>query len=176
MAVRTTANGRREPAAQYAALPWRRRRGHSVEILLVTTRRTGRWIVPKGWPVNGCSPGECAAREAMEEAGVLGVIAPKPIGTFPYRKQRKSGESVRCRVEVFPLQVTHQLRKWPEKTVRETCWCTAEDAVARTSDPGLRRVIAKFIVSSAAPDKCTAVHALASTQPRPSPHPEPVQG
>jgi 8-oxo-dGTP pyrophosphatase MutT (NUDIX family) len=160
-AVRRIDSGVAFPAAQYAALPWRRRRGHSVEILLVTTRRTRRWIVPKGWPVDGCSPRECAAREAMEEAGVLGVIAPKPIGTFPYRKQRKSGESVRCRVEVFPLQVTHQLRNWPEKSVRETCWCTAEDAAARTSDPGLRRVIAKFAEASAAPDKRAAAHAVA---------------
>jgi len=160
MAVRTTAKGRQGSAAQYAALPWRRRRGDRLEILLVTTRRTGRWIVPKGWPVSGCSPGECAAREAMEEAGVLGVIALKPIGAFPYRKQRKSGESVRCRVEVFPLQVTHQLRNWPEKSVRQTCWCTAEDAAARTSDPGLRRVIAKFAEASATPDKPAAAHAV----------------
>jgi 8-oxo-dGTP pyrophosphatase MutT (NUDIX family) len=85
MAVRTTANGRRGPAEQFAALPWRRRRGERLEILLVTTRRSGRWIVPKGWPIDGCSPRECAAREAMEEAGVLGVIAAEPIGDFPYR-------------------------------------------------------------------------------------------
>ena len=103
-AVRNRDGGRAGSSAQYAALPWRRRRGHTVEILLVTTRRTGRWIVPKGWPVSGCSPGECAAREAMEEAGVLGVVAAKPIGVFPYRKQRKSGEQVRCRVEVFRLR------------------------------------------------------------------------
>lgn len=94
--------------------------------------------------MDGCSPRECAAREAMEEAGVLGVISPEPIGAFPYRKQRKSGGSIRCRVEVFPLEVKHQLRNWPEKSARETCWCTAEDALARTSDPGLRRLIAKF--------------------------------
>ena len=147
-AVRSVNSGRASSAAQYAALPWRRRRGHSVEILLVTTRRTRRWIVPKGWPVSGCSPGECAAREALEEAGVLGVIAPKPIGAFPYRKRRKSGESVRCRVEVFPLQVTHQLRNWPEKSVREACWCSIDDAVSRASDPGLRRLIEKFALAS----------------------------
>ena len=162
MSERTTANGRSDAAAQYAALPWRRRRGHSIEILLVTTRRTRRWIVPKGWPVSGCSPGECAAREAMEEAGVLGVIAAKPIGAFPYRKQRKTGASVRCRVEVFPLEVTHQLRNWPEKSVRETRWCTAEDALARTSDPGLRRLIAKFAGAASPPErKVAAAHAAA---------------
>lgn len=160
-AVRSVNSGGASSAAQYAALPWRRRRGRSVEILLVTTRRTRRWIVPKGWPVNGCSPGECAAREALEEAGVLGVIAPKPIGAFPYRKRRKSGESVRCRVEVFPLQVTHQLRNWPEKSVRETRWCTPEDALARTSEPGLRRLIAKFAGASPASKKPAAARAAA---------------
>ena len=136
--MRTTANGARGPAAQYGALPWRRRRGHSVEILLVTTRRSGRWIVPKGWPIGGCSPRECAAREAMEEAGVLGVIAAEPIGTFPYDKQRKSGEAVPCRVEVFALQVTHQLRDWPEKSMREKRWYSVEDALLHAGDPGLR--------------------------------------
>jgi len=161
MAVRTTANGRRGPAAQFAALPWRRRRGERLEILLVTTRRTGRWIVPKGWPIDGCSPRECAAREAMEEAGVLGVIAAEPIGDFPYRKQRKSGAAVRCRVDVYPLQVEHQLRDWPEKSVRETRWCSVEDALARTGNPGLRRLIAKFAEASAPARKRAAASAAA---------------
>ena len=160
-AVRRTSSGAARPAAQYAALPWRRRRGNPIEILLVTTRRTGRWIVPKGWPVSGCSPGECAAREAMEEAGVLGVIAESPIGAFPYQKRLKSGESVRCRVEVFPLKVTHQMRDWPEKSVREVCWCPVEDALARTSDPGLRRLIAKFAEASSEPQKPVAAKAAA---------------
>jgi len=161
MAVRTTADGRRGSAAQFAALPWRRRRGERLEILLVTTRRTGRWIVPKGWPIDGCSPGECAAREAMEEAGVLGVIAAEPIGAFPYRKRRKSGPAVRCRVDVYPLQVKHQLRDWPEKSVRETLWCSVDDALARTGDPGLKRVIAKFAESAASPSKRAAAPAAA---------------
>ena len=146
--MRTTANGARGPAAQYGALPWRRRRGHTVEILLVTTRRSGRWIVPKGWPIGGCTPRECAAREAMEEAGVLGVIAAEPIGTFPYEKQRKSGAAVPCRVAVFALQVTHRLRDWPEKSARETRWCEIDEALALAGDDGLRRVIARFAQST----------------------------
>jgi 8-oxo-dGTP pyrophosphatase MutT (NUDIX family) len=154
--VRTTANGTTKTAAQYAALPWRRRRGHSVEILLVTTRRSGRWIVPKGWPIGGCSPRECAAREAMEEAGVLGVIGAEPIGTFPYDKQRKSGGAVPCRVEVFPLRVTHQLRNWPEKSARETRWCSVDEALLRADDPGLRRLIAEFAEATPAPKRAAA--------------------
>ena len=160
-AVRRTSSGATSPVAQYAALPWRRRHGNPIEILLITTRRTGRWIVPKGWPVIGCSPGECAAREAMEEAGVLGVIAESPIGAFPHQKRRKSGESVRCRVEVFPLEVTHQLRNWPEKSLREAHWCTVEAALARASNPGLRRLIAKFAEATSEPQKAAAAAAAA---------------
>lgn len=132
------------PAAQYAALPWRKIRANTLEILLVTTRRTGRWIVPKGWPIAGCTPSECAAREAFEEAGVLGVIAPEPLGSFPYDKTRKTGDAVRCSVDVFPLKVTHRLRTWPEKSMRETRWCGVDEALALTGDEGLRRLIGKF--------------------------------
>ena len=104
--------------------------------------------MPKGWPIGGCTPRECAAREAMEEAGVLGVIAAEPIGTFPYEKQRKSGEAVACQVKVFALQVTHQLRTWPEKSARETRWCEIDEALALAGDRGLRRLIASFAESA----------------------------
>lgn len=86
---------------QYAALPWRQTNG-ALEVLLITTLRTGRWIVPKGWPLADLSPCDCAAREALEEAGLLGEIASEPFGAFRYAKQKKSGEAVTCRVEVFP--------------------------------------------------------------------------
>ena len=128
---------------QYAALPWRRA-GDTIEILLVTTRNTQRWIVPKGWPLAGRSPSACAALEALEEAGVQGNIATKALGTFTYGKRRKSGEIVLCRVHVFAMEVTHQRRHWAEKRARETRWCSPEEALARVNEPGLRRLIAKF--------------------------------
>jgi 8-oxo-dGTP pyrophosphatase MutT (NUDIX family) len=134
---------------QYAALPWRRARGE-VEILLVTTRRTRRWIVPKGWPIPGCTPAQCAAHEAFEEAGIAGEIAEKPLGSFRYEKRRKSGELLPCKVDVFPLEVLRQRRTWPEKAARSTCWCSPEEALARVREPGLRRVIARFARSAGA--------------------------
>ena len=73
---------------QYAALPWRRVHGE-VQILLVTTKTTGRWIVPKGWPIPGRKPAECAAREALEEAGVVGEVAAQAVGSFSYQKRRE---------------------------------------------------------------------------------------
>jgi len=131
------------PEIQYAALPWRKT-GNSLQILLITTRNTRRWIVPKGWPLPGCTPGECAAREAIEEAGIVGQVAPRAIGSFHYDKRRKSGEVVRCEVHVFPLEVLHQRRTWAEKAVRKIRWCSVEDALAQVGEPGLRRLIAKF--------------------------------
>jgi 8-oxo-dGTP pyrophosphatase MutT (NUDIX family) len=131
------------PGVQYAALPWRRMNGE-LQILLVTTLNTRRWIVPKGWPVPGLAPSDCAAHEAEEEAGVTGEVQPEPIGTFHYDKQRKAGDSLQCRVEVFALEVSRQRRNWPEKGAREACWCSPEEALARVSEPGLWRVIARF--------------------------------
>ena len=128
---------------QYAALPWRLAGDH-LEILLITTLTTKRWMVPKGWPLNGCSPSECAAREAFEEAGVIGTTSPKAVGSFDHLKQRKSGGAILCHVDVFALEVERQRRSWPEKALRETCWCSVAEALALVSDPGLKRLIAKF--------------------------------
>jgi 8-oxo-dGTP pyrophosphatase MutT (NUDIX family) len=128
---------------QYAALPWRAT-DDAIEILLVTTLKTRRWIVPKGWPLAGRTPSESAASEALEEAGVLGEVASKSLGSFLYSKRRKSGDVTSCKVHVFPMRVVGQRRSWPEKSARETCWCSPEEALARVSDPGLRRLIARF--------------------------------
>jgi 8-oxo-dGTP pyrophosphatase MutT (NUDIX family) len=131
------------PNVQYAALPWRRVRG-VIEILLITTRNTRSWIVPKGWPLDGCTPSECAAHEALEEAGVLGEVAPESLGFFHYNKRRKSGEIVLCKVHVFAMEVVQQRRSWAEKAARDVCWCSLEEALALVTEPSLRRLIAKF--------------------------------
>jgi 8-oxo-dGTP pyrophosphatase MutT (NUDIX family) len=131
------------PNVQYAALPWRRTAG-AIEILLITTRNTKSWIVPKGWPLDGRTPSECAAHEALEEAGVLGEMAPEALGTFRYNKRRKSGEMVPCEVHVFTMEVVRQRRSWAEKAARDICWCSLEEALARVTEPSLRRLIAKF--------------------------------
>ncbi len=128
---------------QYGALPWRRS-DDAIQVLLVTTRNTRRWIVPKGWPLVGRTPSESAAREALEEAGVEGEVAHEKLGSFSYSKQRKSGEVVSCKVHVFPMEVVHQRRNWAEKAARETSWCSLEEAIQRVTEPGLRRLIVKF--------------------------------
>jgi 8-oxo-dGTP pyrophosphatase MutT (NUDIX family) len=131
---------------QYAALPWRVNAG-KLEILLITTLKTHRWIVPKGWPMEALSPRECAAREALEEAGVVGSVGEKSIGSFRYFKRRKDGDTVPCKVDVFALEVTQQRRTWAEKRAREFRWCAVEEALASVGEPGLRQVIADFAKS-----------------------------
>lgn len=135
-------------SVQYAALPWRVKNG-ALEILLITTLTTKSWIVPKGWPMDGLAPCECAAMEALEEAGISGDIATEPLGAFTYLKVRKHGEAVPLRVEVFALQVTRRRRHWSERSRRDAQWCPVEEALVRAGNAGLRRLIAKFAQASA---------------------------
>jgi 8-oxo-dGTP pyrophosphatase MutT (NUDIX family) len=135
--------GSRVSNVQYGALPWRRT-PEGLRVLLITTRSTHRWIVPKGWPIAGLAPHESAAREAFEEAGVLGKVGEEMLGSFNHRKQVKTGEMIACRVHVYPLEVDEIRAEWIEKDDREIQWCSIEEALAQVSDPGLRRVIVKF--------------------------------
>jgi len=128
---------------QVAALPFRMTEA-GLEVMLITSRRTRRWIVPKGWPEAGTSPAADAAREALEEAGVTGEVAPKPIGAFHYLKERKHGDGTNCRVNLFPLRVTRQRRTWPEKETREAQWFPYAEAAKLVSEPELKRLILRF--------------------------------
>jgi 8-oxo-dGTP pyrophosphatase MutT (NUDIX family) len=104
---------------QYAALPYRAIGKSQLEVMLVTSRGTRRWIIPKGWPKRGISPNATAAQEAFEEAGVIGKVRKRPIGSFPYVKLLPQGVTASCRVQVFPFRVTRQQKKWPEKRQRK---------------------------------------------------------
>ncbi|HEX5279704.1 MAG TPA: NUDIX hydrolase [Micropepsaceae bacterium] len=139
----------RLPVSQYGALPWRRT-PDGLEILLITTRNTRRWIVPKGWPEAGRTAQQCAAQEAFEEAGVTGAVAEHPVGMFSYKKQLKSGQIVTCRIRIYPLEVNEIAGDWPEKSARETKWCEISEALVLVEDPGLKRIIAKFFRAAAA--------------------------
>lgn len=134
---------------QYAALPWRLR-GDEVQILLVTSRRTRRWIIPKGWPMDGCKPTDSAAREAEEEAGVTGVIDKTSIGQYRYMKLLRDGAELPCRVEVFPLNVTDESPDWDEMDARERRWCSVAQAAAAVREPQLKMVIRRFGARAAA--------------------------
>jgi 8-oxo-dGTP pyrophosphatase MutT (NUDIX family) len=128
---------------QVAALPWRF--AERLEIMLVSSRETRRWIIPKGWPMAGRSAAAAAAIEALEEAGLLGEIAAQPFGHYAYEKNLSRGQSVLCRVDVFQLRVVRQREDWPEKEQRDTRWFSAEEAMSLVSDPGLAELIRQFI-------------------------------
>jgi 8-oxo-dGTP pyrophosphatase MutT (NUDIX family) len=133
-----TASGRR---VQYAALPYRRKRNSATEVLLVTSRDTGRWIIPKGWPLKGKAPHKAAAREAREEAGVVGKINRRAIGAFSYRKRLKGGKVVVCEVQVFVLKVKRQEESWLEKGERKLKWLTRAKAAKAVGDSVLGTII-----------------------------------
>lgn len=132
----------RKTGQQVAALCWRRT--PRLEILLITTLRSHRWILPKGWAEEGMSLSEAAAREALEEAGVTGVITSAPIGRYHYLKEKKIWGARPCRVDVFGLQVTGRVRAFAEKGAREIAWLSAEQAALRVAEPGLRHLILNF--------------------------------
>ena len=115
-----------------------------VSVLLVTSRETKRWVIPKGNLPNGTNPHEGAAQEALEEAGVVGAVCPVPLGTFRYRKRKGSGASLMADVEVFPLAVNRELDEWEEKGQRERRWFTLADAAAAVEERDLADLIRSF--------------------------------
>ncbi|MBW8880492.1 MAG: NUDIX hydrolase [Asticcacaulis sp.] len=132
-----------QPRIQYAALPFRTVDGR-VEILLVTSRESRRWIVPKGWPIRGLSGAQSAAREAFEEAGVVGDIGPDALGGFTYEKALPDLRNVTCDVAVYALRVTEELDVWPEAAQRERRWMPWQEAARHVREDHLRELIIRF--------------------------------
>jgi len=133
----------REPKTQYAALPWRRTQG-GVEVLLITSRETKRWVIPKGWPIKKLKPPASAAQEALEEAGVTGETGRKAIGVYHYDKRLRSGRTQHVRVLVFSLEVGEERDAWPEKDQRERRWTTPAEASELVEEKELKRLLAAF--------------------------------
>ena len=130
---------------QYGALPDRLDDDASVEVLLVTSRETKRWIIPKGWRIKGLKPSKAAAREAYEEAGVRGRIAGRAFGPYVYEKRLEdSATTVPCQVDVFPLLVKRQAKDWPESKQRTARWFPAADAAALVDNDQLHNLIQEF--------------------------------
>ncbi|GJE18284.1 NUDIX hydrolase [Methylobacterium marchantiae] len=130
-----------EPRRQVGALPFRRLSNGGFKILMITSRESRRWVIPKGWPMKGRKPYEAAAREAYEEAGLLGEIGKRPLGFYLYEKRLKSRDFVLCQVKVFPLEVRKQLKHWPERDEREDRWFSPSDAAEAVTESGLAGII-----------------------------------
>jgi 8-oxo-dGTP pyrophosphatase MutT (NUDIX family) len=125
---------------QYAALPFRRNADSGVEVMLVTSRDTGRWVIPKGWPIGRKAPYASAAREALEEAGAVGKVDRDSIGTYTYEKRLANGAIVIC-VQVFILEVKRQRQDWPEKEEREVRWFSPNEAAKAVQEAALSDII-----------------------------------
>lgn len=120
---------------QVAALPIRTKNGQ-VQVLLVTTRGCGAWIIPKGCRSRKLNDAATAAREAREEAGVVGQVKSQPVGKYLHQRRDGSHE-----VAVYELEVSSQRRKWPECRIRKRRWVTVKEACNLTSQPGLRNLL-----------------------------------
>lgn len=128
---------------QVAALPWRVEDGR-LEVLLVTSRDTGRWVLPKGWAEKGESLSAAAAREAREEAGVKGSSSTRDAGRYFYAKVQRNGPALPCEVVVYPFEVMKLAEQWKEMTERRRQWFTPEDAADAVNEPDLAELIRRF--------------------------------
>jgi 8-oxo-dGTP pyrophosphatase MutT (NUDIX family) len=124
---------------QCAALPITHQIG-APRIVLVTSRETRRWVIPKGWIEPGELPHRSAAREAFEEAGIEGEADPDPIGSFGYTKRKARGVLLPCEVLVYRLRVTRLLADWPERSERERRLVTPAEAAEMVAEPELARL------------------------------------
>ena len=129
---------------QVAALPWRFDELQGLQILMITSRETRRWVIPKGGRMADKTDAEAAATEAVEEAGVLGEIAARPVGQFRYLKVLSPTTSRACVVSVFPLRVSVQLGAWAEAEERERRWMSSEEAARAVHEPDLAALILGF--------------------------------
>ena len=131
-------------ARQFAALAWRRGVDGSVKVLLITSRETRRWVIPKGWPMQGRTPAEAAAQEAYEEAGVFGAADATPIGTYAYDKRLRDGALLPVEVSVFPMEVFVEQLSFPEQGQRDKLWIAPEDAADKVDEPELKALLRAF--------------------------------
>lgn len=140
--LKLRSGGKTDVRAQLAALCYRYK-GEKLQICLVTTRGSGRWILPRGWPTHKSTPAEGAAIEAFEEAGVKGRAHPHSIGAYSYDKPLGDGVTP-VMVVVYAIHVTEQVKDWPEKKQRKRKWMSPKKAALEIEELGARQIVAQF--------------------------------
>lgn len=131
----------KRPVDQVGAICTRVRHGKR-EVLLITSRETGRWVIPKGWPMKGLSDADAAAVEAWEEAGISEAKHDgKPVGHYEYKKKLDDGSSVPVKVSVFRLKVKDISKSFPERKQRRRKWVSPKNAAALVREPGLKKIL-----------------------------------
>jgi len=128
---------------QAGTIPFRRGRD-GVEVLLITSRDTGRWVIPKGNVDPGQTAAAAAVRETYEEAGVLGHVTSIPLGIYTYGKRQRSGAAVAATVEVYALEIATQLKKWPERKQRRLEWMDVTAAAGLVQEQGLSLLLLRL--------------------------------
>jgi 8-oxo-dGTP pyrophosphatase MutT (NUDIX family) len=128
---------------QSAALCYRVAQGRP-EVLLITTRKSRRWIIPKGWLIDGLSPSETACQEAWEEAGIRGLCDSHAIGRFHYQKNRSKKGPVLCAVDVYPLLVQSVSSRFPECRQRNRKWFSPKKAAQMVKSRELAILLRKL--------------------------------
>lgn len=128
---------------QYGALCYRIDDG-KVQVLLITSRRTGRWILPKGWPMADRDGAGTARQEAWEEAGVVGACSRKNIGLYFYDKVMEEGDDIPCVVEVYPIRVRRLAGSFPERSQRRRKWFSPKKAANLVWEPELKQLLRKI--------------------------------
>lgn len=131
-----------EPRVQFAVLAWKLE-ADRLRVCLVTSRGTGRWILPKGWPMGRTTPDRAAAIEAWEEAGLTGSVSPHPVGLFSYSK-RLGGSALPVIAVLYAMRVTAEADSWPEMHQRKRKWVSPRKAATKLDEPELAPLVRGF--------------------------------
>ena len=147
-ALRLRTGSKRDPRSQFAGLPFRvvkKKSGEKrIEVLLVTSLYSKRWILPKGWPMDGKTPAEAAALEVWEEAGARGDIYDICLGLYTYKKWMGEGEEMPVIVAVFPIRVRELANRYPEAGQRNRRWMSLKKAASKVEERDLKQLIRSF--------------------------------
>lgn len=144
-------------AEQIAALPVHWDTAGRLRVLMVTSRDRGRWVMPKGWLMDGKKPWRAAEIEALEEAGAIGYVSDTPIGEYHYPKWLGRGRSVRCRVTIYPMVVTKLKRRWKERNQRKRHWFSPAKAARLVEEEELAKLLLDL---AGRPEKIAAMSLL----------------
>ena len=129
---------------QFGTIAWREEEDGAVRILLITSRETRRWVVPRGNAMPRLGAAGSAAEEAYEEAGIRGAISEQPLGSYRYDKRRKNGALVPAEVRLYALRVLEELDEWPERDQRERRWFAPAEAAEAVDEPDLKELLRSF--------------------------------
>ena len=129
-------------AMQVGAICTRRKKNGKRQVLLITSRGTRRWVIPKGWQMEGLSDSQAATVEAWEEAGVSQARVNKvPVGIYKYNKDLGKGKMAKVKVKVFHLKVMELKKKFPEYRQRDLNWVSPKKAAKLVQEPGLKKLL-----------------------------------